>query len=162
MKQHVEIVYDGIEKNKSYEETIEKVINKCFENEKMEGLKLYISITLTNPEQIRKINSKYRNIDKETDVLSFPMFEKDELETMISQSNMKNWQIDDVLGDIIISIDKVKRQAQEYGHSFERELSYMCVHGFFHLMGYDHIKEEDKIVMRAKEDEILNLMGITR
>ena len=124
----------------------------------MEKLKLYISITLTNPEKIREINKKYREIDKETDVLSFTMFEKNEIEKMIEN----NYEIDDVLGDIIISIDKVERQAIEYGHSFERELAYMCVHGFFHLMGYDHIKEEDKIIMRAKEDEILNKMGITR
>ena len=73
-----------------------------------------------------------------------------------------NYQVDDILGDIIISVDKVERQAKEYGHSFERELAYMCVHGFFHLIGYDHIKDEDKKKMRAKEDEVLNEMGITR
>ena len=158
MKQHAEIVYDGVEENKVFNEIINKVINECFENEYLEGLKLYISITLTTPEKIRKINKKYRNIDKETDVLSFPMFEKDEIKTFIKEG----YEVDDVLGDIIISIDRVKKQAEEYGHSFERELSYMCVHGFFHLMGYDHIKDEDKVVMRAKEDEILNKLNITR
>ena len=158
MKQHVEIVYDGIQENKNCEEIINKVIEKCFENEKMEGLKLYISITLTNPKSIKEINKTYRNIDKETDVLSFPMFEKEELDNM----KKNNYQVDDVLGDIIISVDKVERQAKEYGHSFERELAYMCVHGFFHLIGYDHIKDEDKKKMRAKEDEVLNEMGITR
>ena len=158
MKQHAEIVYDGVEENKVFNEIINKVINKCFENEYLEGLKLYISITLTTPEKIRKINKKYREIDKETDVLSFPMFEKEEIETFIKNG----YEIDDVLGDIIISIDRVRKQAEEYGHSFERELSYMCVHGFFHLMGYDHIKDEDKVVMRAKEDEILNKLNITR
>ena len=65
-------------------------------------------------------------------------------------------------GDIVISVDRVKTQAEEYGHSFERELSYMVVHGFYHLMGYDHIKEEDKIKMRQKEEQILHKLNITR
>lgn len=74
---------------------------------------------------------------------------------------MPNNQLD-VLGDIVISIDKVKEQAEEYGHSFERELSYMIVHGFYHLMGYDHIIEEDKVIMREKEENILNKLEIKR
>ena len=158
MKQHVEITYNLIEKNELYEELIEKVINECFKNEKMDNLKLYVSITLTIPDEIQKINKKYRNIDKPTDVLSFPMFEKEEIQELIKE----NYQVDDVLGDIIISIPRVKEQAIEYGHSFERELSYMCVHGFYHLMGYDHIRDEDKKKMRAKEDEVLNILKITR
>ena len=158
MKQHVEITYNLIEKNELYEELIEKVIDECFKNEKMDNLKLYVSITLTIPDEIQKINKKYRNIDKPTDVLSFPMFEKEEIQELIKE----NYQVDDVLGDIIISIPRVKEQAIEYGHSFERELSYMCVHGFYHLMGYDHIRDEDKKKMRAKEDEVLNILNITR
>lgn len=158
MKQHVEITYNLIEKNELYEELIEKVIDECFKNEKMDNLKLYVSITLTIPDEIQKINKKYRNIDKPTDVLSFPMFEKEEIQELIKE----NYQVDDVLGDIIISIPRVKEQAIEYGHSFERELSYMCVHGFYHLMGYDHICDEDKKKMRAKEDEVLNILKITR
>ena len=69
---------------------------------------------------------------------------------------------EDVLGDIIISVQKVEEQAKEYGHSFERELSYMVVHGFYHLMGYDHIEEKDKIIMRPKEENVLSKLGITR
>lgn len=118
-----------------------------------------MTITLTTPEEIRKINKEYRNIDKATDVLSFPMFEKDELEQMIKNNDFPH---EDVLGDVIISIEKVKEQAEEYGHSFERELSYMLVHGFYHLMGYDHIEEKDKIVMRPKEEKILNALKIIR
>ena len=86
------------------------------------------------------------------------MFEKNEIDKIIQEG----YDIDDVLGDIVISIQRVRQQAVEYGHSFERELSYMCVHGFYHLMGYDHIQDEDKVVMRAKEDEILNQLNITR
>ncbi len=154
-----EIVYEDIEENKEYEKIIEKVLSKCFEEEKMKDSKLYITITLTTPEYIRKINKEYRNVDKATDVLSFPMFEKDELDLKIKN---KNFEHEDVLGDIIISIEKVKEQAKEYGHSFERELSYMVVHGFYHLMGYDHIEEEDKKVMRPKEDKILDELKIGR
>ena len=74
----------------------------------------------------------------------------------------QNFEHEDVLGDIVISIPKVEEQAKEYGHSFERELSYMVVHGFYHLMGYDHIKEEDKKEMRPKEEKILNDLKIIR
>ena len=79
-----------------------------------------------------------------------------------SSDSNENFNDCDVLGDLVISIPKVYEQAEEYGHSFERELAYMCVHGFFHLMGYDHIIESDKVIMRKKEDEILNKLGITR
>ncbi len=154
-----EITYLNTEENNEYEKIINIVIKKCFEEEKLLNSKLSITITLTTPENIREINKQYRNIDKETDVLSFPMFEKKELDEKI-----KNQQFlyEDILGDIIISVKKVKEQAEEYGHSFERELSYMVVHGFYHLMGYDHIEEEDKKIMRTKEDKILNELKITR
>lgn len=154
-----EITYLNLEEDNKYEKTIERVINKCFEEENLVDSKLIITITLTTPEDIRKINKKYRKIDKATDVLSFPMFEKTELEEKIKN---KDFSHEDVLGDIIISIEKVKEQAQEYGHSFERELSYMIVHGFYHLMGYDHIEEEDKKVMRPKEEKVLESLKIIR
>ena len=147
-----------IDENKEYEDIISKVINECFKNEKMDKLNLYVSVTLTVPEEIQKLNKEYRKIDRATDVLSFPMFEKDEIQELIKE----NYSVPDALGDIVISIPKVYEQAEEYGHSFERELSYMCVHGFYHLMGYDHIIEEDKKKMRAKEDEVLNILHITR
>lgn len=154
-----EIIYEDIEENREYEPIIKKVIEKCFEEEKIQNSKLCMTIILTTPQNIRKINKEYRNIDKETDVLSFPMFEKDELDKKIENND---FEYEDVLGDIVISIEKVKEQAEEYGHSFERELSYMLVHGFYHLMGYDHIEEEDKKVMRPKEEKILKSLEITR
>ena len=154
-----EIIYKDIEPNNKYEETIKKVLEQCFKEEKIENSKLSITITLTNPEKIQKINKEYRNIDKPTDVLSFPMFEKQELEEKIKNEDFEH---EDILGDIIISIQKVQEQAKEYEHSFERELSYMVVHGFYHLMGYDHIKEEDKKQMRPKEEKVLNDLKIQR
>ena len=87
------------------------------------------------------------------------MFEKSELDEKIKKQEFLH---EDVLGDIIISVQKVEEQAKEYGHSFERELSYMVVHGFYHLMGYDHIEEKDKIIMRPKEENVLSKFGITR
>ena len=155
-----EITYLNIEKGQEdWEGIVEKVLKKCFEEEGLMDSKLIMTITFTTPEEIRKINKKYRKIDKATDVLSFPMFEKAELDEKIKN---KDFLYEDVLGDVIISIDKVKEQAEEYGHSFERELSYMLVHGFYHLMGYDHIEEEDKKIMRPKEEKILNELKITR
>ena len=158
MKKHAEIIYDGIDPNKEYEDIINKVINECFTNEGIDGLKLYVSITLTVPEVIHRLNKEFRQIDRPTDVLSFPMFEPDEIKEMINE----NSENEDILGDMVISIPQVEVQAKEYGHSFLRELSYMVVHSFYHLMGYDHIEEEDKKKMRAKEDEILNRLNITR
>lgn len=154
-----EIIYKDIEEKEECEKVIEKVLRQCFREEKIENSKLCITITLTNPENIKRINNEYRNIDRATDVLSFPMFEKEELEEKIKTNDFKH---EDVLGDIIISIKKVQEQAIEYGHSFERELSYMIVHGFYHLMGYDHIQEEDKKKMRPKEEKILNDLKIGR
>lgn len=154
-----EIIYQDIEENKEYEATIKKVVEKCFEEEGVSASKLCLTITLTTPENIKKINKEYRNIDKETDVLSFPMFEKQELDEIIAK---RKFEHEDVLGDIVISIARVEEQAKEYGHSFERELSYMVVHGFYHVMGYDHIKEEDKQKMRPKEEKILNALKILR
>ena len=154
-----EVLYKDIEENKLYEKLIEKVLTKCFEEEHLENSHLCITVTLTNPENIRKINKEYRDIDRATDVLSFPMFEKEELDEKIKKNDFEH---EDMLGDIIISIERVEEQAKEYGHSFERELSYMLVHGFYHLMGYDHIKEEDKLKMRPKEEKVLNDLKITR
>lgn len=156
MKDIVEIEYLDLEKNVEYDEVIKRVLTECFKTEKLENPNLYISVTLTNPENIRKINKEYRDIDKETDVLSFPMFEKNEI------SSLNEIEHEEAIGDIIISIQRVKEQAKEYGHSFERELAYMVVHGFYHLLGEDHIEEEDKIRMREKEENVLSKLNIVR
>lgn len=163
MKQFVEIEFEEIEENNSYEELIQTVVKTCFEEEKLTNTQLYLNVILTTPEKIRKANKQYRNIDKETDVLSFPMFQQEEIQDIIESSLKEDSiMIPEVLGDIIVSIDRVKEQAQEYGHGVERELAYMIVHGFYHIMGYDHIKEEEKAVMRPKEEEILTRLKITR
>ncbi len=154
-----QLEYLDIEENKEYEKIIKKVVEQCFEQENLINSKLYISITLTNPENIKRINNQFRGIDKETDVLSFPMFEKEELDKMIKNNK---FDLVDILGDVVISIQKVEEQAKEYGHSFERELAYMLVHGFYHLMGYDHMIDMDKLKMREKEEIVLNKLNIKR
>ena len=154
-----QLEYLELEEKKEYEKTIKKVIEQCFKEENMEDSKLYISITLTTPEHIHEINKQYRNVDRAPDVLSFPIFEKEEIDEKIRNHDFEH---EDVLGDIVISIEKVEEQAKEYGHSFEREFAYMLVHGFYHLMGYDHIQEEDKVIMRVKEEKVLKKLGIRR
>ena len=155
MRNLTQIEFLDIEEDDEYSKIIEKVVEKCFEEENLLKTHLYLSVILTTPNQIQEMNNTYRKINKATDVLSFPMFEKDEIPNIISE-------IEEPLGDIVISIEKVKQQAEEYGHSFERELAYMVVHGFYHLMGYDHIELVDRTEMRAKEEIILNKLNITR
>ena len=154
-----EIVYNGIAEDQKYEEIIGKVVQECYKKENLQNSNLILTITLTTPQNIRKLNKTYRNIDRATDVLSFPVFEKQELENKIK---MQDFNFEDMLGDIVISIEQVQEQAKEYEHSFERELSYMVVHGFYHLMGYDHIEEQDKELMRKKEEAILKQLKISR
>ena len=156
-----EIVYKNIAENVVNEELIEIVLQKCFEVECINPTSFYICVTLTDPKTIQEINKQYRNINKPTDVLSFPMFEKEELNEILENA-IFNTQIQEVLGDIIISISKVEEQAKEYGHSFERELAYMIVHGFYHIRGYDHMVQKEKEQMREKEENVLSKLAITR
>lgn len=160
MQEIAEVYFLELEEQREIAEFAKQVMSACFVEEQIESLNFYISITLTTPEQIHKLNKEYRNVDKETDVLSFPMFEKEEIES-IKNNQIKN-KIPEVLGDIVISMQKVEEQAKEYGHSFKRELAYMLVHGFYHIMGYDHIKEEDKVKMRPKEENVLTKLKQTR
>jgi len=144
----------NIEKNELYCKMATDVIKMCYSIEKIENSNLAITIIFTEPDKIREINKEYRNIDKTTDVLSFPMFEKDEIE------KVKHTERPEILGDIVLSIEQIKKQAIEYGHGFEREFAYMIVHGFYHLMGYDHIEEKDKKEMRVKEEVVLSALKI--
>ena len=145
LENYAQIEFSDIQENEEYKELIQKVVRTCFEEEHLEKTNLYLNIILTNPETIRQTNKTYREIDN-----------------LIEESKNEEIEVEDVLGDIMISIPRVIEQAKEYGHSVERELAYMVVHGFYHVMGYDHIKEEDKVIMRPKEENILNKLNITR
>lgn len=155
MRKVVDIEFLNIPETEDYNGLIDMVLGECFKEENLLDSKLYISVILTNPDEIQKMNKEYRKIDKTTDVLSFPMYERDEIPHL-------NKEIEEPIGDIVISVERVRKQAKEYEHSFERELSYMLVHGFYHIMGYDHMEEMEKKEMRAKEDVILNRLKIVK
>lgn len=153
----IEIDYDGINKMPEEEKLIKKVVKTVLKEEQiLKDLEVYI--TLTDNEQIHKVNFEQRKVDRPTDVLSFPMFEREEIPYLKKENSGER----DILGDIIVSIEKVKEQAEEYGHSFERELAYLVTHGMLHLLGYDHMIEEEKEQMRKREEEILGKLKITR
>ncbi len=132
----------------SIEEYVATVIEEEFKSEK----DCYVSLLLTGNENIRVVNREYRGKDKETDVISFAYLEVEE----------EDFSPYITLGDIVISLERVEEQAKDYGHSFKREFYYVLTHGILHLLGYDHIDEEDKREMRGKEEEILSKHGYTR
>lgn len=129
--------------------------------------KCAVSVRLCDDETIHEINREYRGVDRATDVLSFPMVNYPAGVTAGQADKLLRRALDDelnacMLGDLIISIPHVLAQAQEYGHSPEREAAYLLVHGICHLMGYDHVEEDDKRRMRAMEEKILASIGMTR
>ena len=154
----IEVNYNAISELPNEEKLIKEVVSRVLEEEKVLP-EVDVYITLTNNEEIHKINKEYRDVDRPTDVLSFPMYERDEIAGL---KNDTDDEIEKILGDIIVSIEKVREQADEYGHSFERELAYLVTHGMLHLLGYDHMIEEEKAVMRKREEEILETLNITR
>ncbi|EZP76193.1 metalloprotease [Parageobacillus genomosp. 1] len=135
---------------------IEQLLNYAAEIEDVpQGAE--VSVSFVDNERIRAINRDYRGKDQPTDVISFALEEKGEGEIEIIGAD-----VPPLLGDIIISIPKAKEQAEEYGHSFMRELGFLAVHGFLHLLGYDHQTEEDEKTMFSKQEEILKHFGLTR
>ena len=165
MKISVIYNYEDIQKSeyidciKEFKNDIKKCINECLKEEEIDTENIEVYLKYTTNEEIRKINKEFRDVDSKTDVLSFPMYERQDLEKEI-HNNIIDMAI--VLGDIVISVEKVKEQSKEYGHSFKRELIYLVTHSMFHLLGYDHIQEEDKKIMREKEDIVMNILNITR
>ena len=113
-----------------------------------------VDITIVDDEEIHQLNRDYRNVDRPTDVLSFALDEDDEDEPELLEGQLH------LLGDIIISAETATRQAEEFGHGLEREIVYLAVHGLLHLLGYDHMVEEDKVIMRAKEEEALRAINL--
>ncbi|MCH4166661.1 MAG: rRNA maturation RNase YbeY [Megasphaera sp.] len=137
----------------TYEQVIERV---CQEAALVYGLgpTAEISILLCDNEYIHQLNNQYRHIDRPTDVLSFALNEGEE--------DGYDGPDTALLGDIIISLEKVREQADEFGHSYERELAYLTIHGMLHILGYDHMTDEDKAEMRKEEEFILHRLGYVR
>ncbi|TVY00538.1 rRNA maturation RNase YbeY [Cohnella terricola] len=162
------------EREEKWMDLLEKLLRVAGEKEDVKrGI---VTLTLTDDEGIRELNRQYRGLDKPTDVLSFSMIEgeqadihyEDEYES--SEEGADDWRdedqagdpFSDMLGDIVISVPRAEAQAEEYGHSFERELGFLFVHGFLHLLGYDHGDEEQERAMFAKQEEVLLEAGLTR
>ena len=130
---------------------IKKVLKYALKKENIRNASF--SVIIVDDSYIHKINKEYRNIDRPTDVISFALMDNDSCNT--NDGILR-------LGDIYISIDKVKSQAKEYNHSEEREISFLAVHGLLHLLGYDHMNKKDEKIMFEKQELILNEQGITR
>lgn len=148
-----------------YEFLIKRVILAVLEYEDC-PYETEVNIVLTNNEEIHKINREYRQIDRPTDVLSFPTIEYEtpgdfsKVEEDMSVFHPETGEL--MLGDIMISVDKIIAQAEEYGHSQERELGFLVAHSMLHLCGYDHIKEDDRVIMEAKQREIMEQLSLQR
>ena len=148
---NVEIFNETNEEIKDLE-ILKPLLEFARKKENLEDTELEFSVIIVDNKRIHEINKEYRGIDRPTDVISFALEDNEEIE-------FDHYR---VLGDIYISIDKVKEQAQAYGHSEKRELAFLTIHGFLHLLGYDHMEPEDEKVMFGKQEEILNEFGITR
>ena len=132
-------------------ETVEKVLESAIVKENLGDVSF--NLVIVDNDYIHELNRDYRKIDRETDVITFALEDEDSL---VLPEDIR------VLGDIYISIDKARSQAEEYGHSLLRELSFLAVHGFYHLLGYDHMTKEDEKVMFGKQEEVLEANGIKR
>ncbi len=148
------------------EEIVNKVIEKALEQEKC-PYEASVAVLLTDNEGIHAMNKEYRNIDRPTDVLSFPNVDYEEPADFSGIEDAIEDYFDPetgelCLGDIIISIDKVYEQAKEYGHAPLREFAFLVAHSILHLLGYDHMEAEEAKVMETKQEEILTSLGITR
>ncbi|MCI1586271.1 MAG: rRNA maturation RNase YbeY, partial [Clostridium beijerinckii] len=132
------------------------------------NMKCEISLLFVDNNEIKEINNETRGINRETDVLSFPMLEYEDKKVFkdmykdykFSQSDFDGDEL--VLGDIVLSLEKALEQSKEFNHSYEREASYLVVHSVLHLLGYDHMEDDDKIIMRSREEDILNKLNIIR
>ena len=148
-------------------EELTKVIEFTLKEEEV-YVKCEVSLLFVDNNEIKRINNETRGINKETDVLSFPMLEYEDKKVFkelyknykFSQSDFDGDEL--VLGDIVLSLEKALEQSKEYNHSFEREASYLVVHSVLHLLGYDHMEDEEKMIMRSREEDILNKLNIIR
>ncbi len=132
-------------------ETVKSVLQHAVVKEKLENV--IFNVIIVDNHFIHELNKNYRNIDRETDVITFALEDEKDMVAPVGER---------VLGDIYISIDKAISQAEEYGHSLLRELSFLAVHGFYHLLGYDHMTEEEEKVMFSKQEEVLHECEIER
>lgn len=151
-----------------YEEMLIKVVEEALRQEQC-PYECEVNVRLTENEGIRRLNQEFRDLDVPTDVLSFPMVEYEvpadfsQLESPEAQIMYFNLDTRELLlGDIVISLERAREQSEEYGHSMERELAFLTAHSMLHLMGYDHMEEDERELMEQKQENILQNLGITR
>jgi len=142
-------------------ETVISAAVNCVAEDKNIPDDMEVNVLITDLDGIHQINNDTRGIDSPTDVLSFPYFEFEEPGIFAEEPDTED-EAEIILGDIVLCADKIVSQAQEYGHSQERELAFLTVHSMLHLLGYDHIEEEDGVVMRSEEKRIMEKLGISR
>lgn len=152
---------ENINEKVDIENYIQEIVKNITNNEELYFDEISVSISSATKDEIKQINKKYREVDKVTDVLSFPIFTKEELKDIIKKEDAKKIKSLE-LGDIIVCLDVVKVQAVQYETGILRELLYMITHGMCHLVGYDHIKDEEKKEMRKLEEEILHKLGVEK
>ena len=150
---------EEIKVDEALEAFVVQVVEKVLAYEQCEEA-FEVSISFVNNQEMRKLNKEYRNIDKETDVLSFPLVEFIEEELNAEDENAEYIEEEIALGDIVISMEKAAEQSEEYGHSFKRELAFLLVHVMLHLLGYDHDEEASEGEIFDKQEEILKNMEI--
>jgi len=142
---------------------IKRVLERALKHLNQPSELLEMSLSIVSPEQIQELNKSFREVDKVTDVLSFPTCDNPTRGAITVVCEDVNPETDLVnIGDIVICLERAKEQAKEYGHSLKRELAFLSLHGLLHLLGYDHIEEEDEKQMIALQKEILDQAGITR
>lgn len=144
-------IFNQVEEEIAELSEVEKVLYSAMEKEKLENTSF--NLIIVDNDYIHELNNTYRNIDRETDVITFALEDEDSLVVGGEER---------ILGDIYISIEKTRSQAIEYGHGLLRELAFLAVHGFYHLLGYDHMSKEDEEVMFKKQEEVLEEYGISR
>ena len=154
------------EKHPGLFEKVEAVINGCLDAEEV-PYEMEVSLTVVNKEEIHEINRMHRQIDRPTDVLSFPQIAPECIGHIdwdnLDLSGCVNYDTEEViLGDIILCDEVAKIQAEEYGHSLEREVCFLVAHSMFHLLGYDHMTEIDEKTMRQKQENVLKCLSILR
>ncbi|MCC6095357.1 MAG: rRNA maturation RNase YbeY [Eubacterium sp.] len=151
-----------------YQDVAERVIRQVLFSEQC-PYEAEINLTLTDNEEIRRLNREFRQIDRATDVLSFPMVDwngpadyscLDQTENSADFFNPETGEL--LLGDIVISVERAKAQAEEYGHSLKREIAFLIAHSMLHLLGYDHMIPDEEAVMVQKQEQALQALGITR
>lgn len=157
----LENIQDKVEITKDIVELIKKAVESSLVQEKF-TLESEVSILLVDDDEIRRINREHREIDKPTDVLSFPMLDIKDGEVISDEGDFDLEEELILLGDIVVSMETCVRQAAEYGHSIKRELAFLITHSVFHLLGYDHMEPEQEKKMIGKQEEVLALMGLKR